>query len=109
MNNDPILGANQHRSNKLLYRAEVARRTHSPLDSGDSLCLECLSESNRLIFHQEGYRVKPDPETVISYELGAKTRLFNDRVQLNIAVFDTTIGITKKSDSGINVAVVLTL
>ena len=50
-----------------------------------------------------------DPETVISYELGAKTRLFNDRVQLNIAVFDITIGITTKSDSGINLAVVLTL
>ena len=31
-----------------------------------------------------------DPETVISYELGAKTRVFDDRVQLNIAVFNTT-------------------
>jgi len=31
-----------------------------------------------------------DPETVESFELGAKTRLFNDRVQLNVAVFDTT-------------------
>lgn len=31
-----------------------------------------------------------DPETVTSYELGVKTRLFDDRVQLNIAVFDTT-------------------
>ncbi|MDA7725994.1 TonB-dependent receptor [Pseudomonadales bacterium] len=31
-----------------------------------------------------------DPETVISYELGAKTRLFDDRVQLNIALFNTT-------------------
>jgi iron complex outermembrane receptor protein len=31
-----------------------------------------------------------DPETVVSYELGAKTRLFDDRVQLNVAVFETT-------------------
>lgn len=31
-----------------------------------------------------------DPETVESFELGAKTRLFDDRVQLNVAWFDTT-------------------
>tara|TARA_B110000003_G_scaffold41197_1_gene38274 strand:- start:1745 stop:4066 length:2322 start_codon:yes stop_codon:yes gene_type:complete len=30
------------------------------------------------------------PETVISYELGAKTRLLDDRVQLNVALFNTT-------------------
>ncbi len=31
-----------------------------------------------------------DPETVISYEVGAKMRLFDNRMQLNIAAFDTT-------------------
>tara|TARA_E500000305_G_scaffold27473_1_gene20963 strand:- start:853 stop:3039 length:2187 start_codon:yes stop_codon:yes gene_type:complete len=31
-----------------------------------------------------------DPETVISYELGMKSRFFGNRVQLNVAAFDTT-------------------
>jgi len=31
-----------------------------------------------------------DPETVISYEVGLKSRLFDDRVQLNVAAFEAT-------------------
>ena len=31
-----------------------------------------------------------DPETVISYELGLKSRFLNNRLQVNVAVFDTT-------------------
>ncbi len=30
------------------------------------------------------------PEDVLSFEIGAKTRFFNNRVQLNVALFDTT-------------------
>jgi iron complex outermembrane receptor protein len=32
-----------------------------------------------------------DPETVISYEAGIKSRLFDQRLQLNMALFNTTI------------------
>ncbi|MEO1080097.1 MAG: TonB-dependent receptor [Pseudomonadota bacterium] len=31
-----------------------------------------------------------DPETVLSYELGLKSRFLNNRLQINIAIFDTT-------------------
>lgn len=31
-----------------------------------------------------------DPETVINYEIGFKSRLFDNRLQLNVALFDTT-------------------
>lgn len=31
-----------------------------------------------------------DPETVVSYEIGMKSRFFGNRVQVNVAIFDTT-------------------